>query len=87
MSKGGYSEIPQHGWGEKCIISGRNDGPKHFRPGWQTLPDGSEPPAPPPPPQRTMRYCFVTTVKPDKLELYKAHHDNIWPEVVKGRKC
>ena len=30
------------------------------------------------------RYCFYTTVKAEKLDLYKDHHDNIFPEVAAG---
>jgi len=30
------------------------------------------------------RYCFSTVVKADKIEAYKEHHDNIWPEVAGG---
>ena len=32
----------------------------------------------------TYRYCFFTTVKEEKLALYKQHHDNIFPEVAAG---
>merc|ERR1711934_1197170 len=36
---------------------------------------------------RMRRHCFTVEVKPEHLEDYKKHHDNIWPEVAGGLRA
>ena len=30
------------------------------------------------------RICFLLKVKPDRLEEYKRHHDQVWPEMLQA---